>query len=1158
MSTLKLYLLGALQMRCDAQALPKPPTLKSQSLLAYLVLHRTRPQAREHLADLFWGDRSERKARQSLSTALWHIRRCLPDAELIVSDIHSVQFDPGVDLWLDVDDFESRATGDELNQLRSAAALYRGDFLDGFYDDWIINERYRLEALYADVLARLMGGHEIEGEHQAALATALLLLERDPLREDAHRLVMRTYCRLGQRNLALEQYRRCRRVVLDELGAEPMIETTELYEAIVDGRFIAEQRDQIPSPDREVPAPAPPFGRSPLDVGVPSRLVGREKVLARLNQSWIEAAAGRGGLVLVDGEAGVGKTRLAEEFATRLRRQGACVLWGRCYEFERVLPYQPIAEALRTVLPSVEPMVLTSLPTWVLHQVARLVPELLERRPGLQTAPSIRSDLERARFFDGLFRFFRGLSSQWPLLVILDDLHWATESTLQLVHYLTRLLAGHPVLLVGTFRPEAIGRQHPLQVLQQQLGRGGLVTKLHLARLTPTDVQAMVIEMSGAGEAVCPLARRLYQETEGNPFFLMESVKALFDTGRIRLQDGMWSGELGLGSDVKLPLPAGVSEAIQARVLSLNPEAREVLHLAALLGREFDFDVLSEVWGQGEEAALEALDTLLRRRLVEEGSGPLGRDYAFTHHKIQEVIYAGVPDRHCQYTHARIGAVMERLKTTQDAVPAGELAFHFEKGRKLVEASEWAERAGDQAAERSALEEAAMHYGQAITLAREVSAPPAGEADLLRKRAKMQLLAGEPQCARDGLVQAVDLARKLNDGERQTQNLLALADVHFHLNGFDQMVATAREALAVADRLDDRHAAGIALRLEGQGLHLQGQNLAARERLEQAHAWLREAGDLEERGWALLHLGWVCQDALGRLDAAQRHLEDAQELFASSGCADGEIWTIHSLGNLYLYRGKLQDAVENYGRALAAARQIGHGAQDPIELAHLALGHALLGDYPAARQYADECLQRSRQQGQRLWESYAVYWQGHIEYERGDLAEARRLMSAALAQIEEVNYQAGITWAENQLSLLHRELGGEENLRRALNLAQEAHAVAARVGKPRDQIRALSNQALAHLHLGHLGKALSCSEQAVQQAEASSPEMMVQELFYNHAHVLRATGRQTEADLFLDRAYQEVMATAGRIRDPRLRAGYLENVRLNRAITAEYRAAGLI
>ena len=255
MPTLRLYLLGTLEIHYGDDQLPRPPTLKSQSLLAYLVLHRHRPQTRDRLIDLFWGDRPERRARHSLRTALWHIRRCLPEEELIVSDPHRIQFDPESDLWLDVDEFEFQVSHDDIARLQAAVALYRGDFLDGFYDEWVMNERYRLESLFSEALARLMIGQEARREHRDALSTAFRLVGEDPLREDAHRVAMRAYCALGQRNAALEQYWRCREIVLEELGAEPMVETSQLYREILEGRFRVEPVPEVVP--AEVPAAAP-------------------------------------------------------------------------------------------------------------------------------------------------------------------------------------------------------------------------------------------------------------------------------------------------------------------------------------------------------------------------------------------------------------------------------------------------------------------------------------------------------------------------------------------------------------------------------------------------------------------------------------------------------------------------------------------------------------------------------------------------------------------------------------------------------------------------------------------------------------------------------------------------------------------------------------
>jgi DNA-binding SARP family transcriptional activator len=228
--------LGAFDIRHGEQQLPKPATLKSLSLLAYLVMNRRQPQSRERLAEMFWRDWPQGKARHNLSTALWRIRHCLPDKGALLGDTQTVQFDTGVELWVDVEEFELRVTQDDQDCLVKTLEFYRGEFLTGLYDDWVINKRYRLEAVFLEALARLMTLHGKRGEDRAALLTALRLLEMNPMQEEAHRITMLAYCRLGQRANALNQYKHCRQFLLNELGVEPTPETQELFQSILEGQ----------------------------------------------------------------------------------------------------------------------------------------------------------------------------------------------------------------------------------------------------------------------------------------------------------------------------------------------------------------------------------------------------------------------------------------------------------------------------------------------------------------------------------------------------------------------------------------------------------------------------------------------------------------------------------------------------------------------------------------------------------------------------------------------------------------------------------------------------------------------------------------------------------------------------------------------------------
>lgn len=705
------------------QALLLPPTLKSQSLLAYLVAFRHQPHTREHLAALFWGERPERRARRSLSTALWQIHHCLPRADLLLSNTTSIQFNPQTSLWLDVEAFEALAAQPDLASLRAAVDLYRGDFLDGFDDDWVVSERYRLESLLLDVLTRLMTIRETLGDHVGTLAAARQLLARDPLHEDAHRAVMRSLCHLGQRHAALSQYRICQQLLRQDLDAAPMTETQALYRAIVEGRFAcAPGSEEMAAPVVTLTRPAQ--GRSPLDAAAFFPLVGREQELAYLHETWQAAQAGQCSLLLISGEAGMGKTRLVQEFASTRHWQGTPVLHGRCYEFERLLPYQPVAEALQTLPPDVTRAAITDVPAWVSVQVARLAPDPFGQPPGRFPAQGSEEQL-----FEGVSRFLARLASQEPLLLVCEDLHWASDSTLQLLHYLARHLLAQPLLLVGTVRPEVIAPA--LATLGRRLERDGLARRLALQPLSAAAVAALIEQLSGDALVTQPLADRLYLETEGNPFYLIQTLKTLFEQRAIRVETGVWQADFDALSRDPLPLPASVSETIAARVERLRSETQEAVQVAAVAGRAFDFDLLRAAWGQGEEATLAALDDLLRQRLIGETAADCdGHDYAFTHHKIQEVIYSRLARHHRQHLHRQVGLGLEQLLGAESGSRAAELAFHFEQAQKLGrtladKAIAYLLQASQQAMQQSASQEAIAYVRRGLDIVRTLPATPA-------------------------------------------------------------------------------------------------------------------------------------------------------------------------------------------------------------------------------------------------------------------------------------------------------------------------------------------------------------------------------------------------------------------------------------------------
>jgi tetratricopeptide (TPR) repeat protein len=313
------------------------------------------------------------------------------------------------------------------SSLASAIKLYRGDLLEGFYDGWCLEEDCHQESLFLGALERLMTLHQERGEAEAALEYARWLLLRDPLRADIHRQAMRLHAHQGDRAAVLQQYLQCQAALREQLSLQPAPATTALYRELL-GEAPRE-------PVARVPSTQPGLGRSPLDTSR-APLVERADELATMQTAWERAKRGQGHIVLIEGEAGMSKTRLLEEFADRVRWQGGQVAQGRCYKYNRPLPYCAITEALHDLLGQLPVTVLSGLPAWVLAAVSHLVPEMSEMRANLSSPVEQDTALQQTRLLDALTRFLKSVSSISPLLLVLDDLHWASDSTLTLLQYL--------------------------------------------------------------------------------------------------------------------------------------------------------------------------------------------------------------------------------------------------------------------------------------------------------------------------------------------------------------------------------------------------------------------------------------------------------------------------------------------------------------------------------------------------------------------------------------------------------------------------------------------------------------------------------------------------------------------------------------------------
>ncbi len=664
---LTIYLLGGLRVTAGDEGVAGLHHARLQELLAYLLLQRGRPVSRQHLAFLFWPDSPEKQARTNLRN-LWHrLRRTLPDADRFV-DAGEATFEWRADApcTLDVAEFEAalaqaRDAADPLPYLEQAVAANGGELLPGSYHDWLLAERERLAQLYGRALQQLVARHEERRQYRRAIAHARALLRHDPLHEPAYTHLMRLHALVDDRAAALHTYHTCATVLRRELDVEPGPAISELYERLL-------QQAHAP-PSAPAQPPAPP-------------LVGRAAEWTRLQAAW-RAAAQQPRLALISGEAGIGKTRLAEALGEWVQRQGIAVLPARCYAAEGDLPYAPIVAWLRS-----QPLPPLADPT--LRELARLLPEILVDRPDLPPPGPLTEGWQRLHLFQALAQAL--LHSHSAVLLVLEDVQWCDRDTLDwLQHVLTARRGQGPrpqVLAAATLRSEAREESPTLAAWQAQLAHAGRLEEIELGPLSPESSLALANHV--AEQPLDPaLAAALCQGTEGNPLFIVEMVRA--GLGRTAPSSGASrTGHAQAMLAAPAALPARVRQVLEARLAQLGADARAVIELAAVVGRDFSYNVLARASNLSEDVLVGCLDECWRRRVIRERGE---EDYDFSHDKLREVAYAGLSRTRRRWLHGRVAEALEAMHAGDLDFAAGMVAGHYEAAGRPGQAIDFYQRA---------------------------------------------------------------------------------------------------------------------------------------------------------------------------------------------------------------------------------------------------------------------------------------------------------------------------------------------------------------------------------------------------------------------------------------------------------------------------------
>lgn len=986
MAVLSVRLLGPPHIRSGDTEL-RLPSVKAQALLYYLAAQPHRTFSRSHLVALLWEESAEAEGRNSLSTVLTRLRHALPVFP-VAAEGDTLVWRPGDAAWVDTDVFA--ATGATLAALSEAAALWRGSFLDGFtirdsltYDEWLAQSRQHWEQRYLDLMGRLADAAATARAWPLAQQAARQALAVDPLQERFHRALMTALYQTGDRAAALAEYEACARLLDRELGATPDRATRAVFEAIRD--------DSLPRIAAAAPGPltlAPRVVRAP-SLPLLERQREMEKLLDHLAQTEARAAGGDapdGRLVVVEGEAGIGKSRLLAEVSWRLSQgnpPGWTVIEGHCYEAERSLPYHPFVDALNPVVAGLGVQGLGLSDVW-LAELARLLPDLAALRPGLGQAFVIDPSQDQRRLFEAVARFLMALPA--PLLFILDDLHWADAGTLQLLSYLVRHLAEYPIQFAAAVRTE--DTDAALQTGLWRLEREGRLSTLNLARLSPAGTTALLRQM-GHGD-VEGLAARLYRETEGNPLFTVEVVRSLQESGSLR------QGR----PEARLTLPASVSAVIQGRLVRLSPAARELLAAASVYRRDFSFEAARAVSGQAENAALDALDELLAGHLLTEESGQaslLGDDvgYAFSHDKVREVVYAELSHARATTLHRRAVAA---LGDATDPRTAERLAYHAVHGRLWEDGLRWSTQAGIGATAVFDFATAALLYQQALDCLAHV---PMTEA-LRRQNVELRLMLArvafyiEPGRLMGWLAPAETDAQVLSDDELLSFVWLAQGAALYIQGRFREARPRLERLIPLMERAGDSLQVARAKNILARTLAMMGESAAGLALLEEAAARLDMVGAHND---ALISRGMIGAERafLGDFDTA---LKIVEAVYAESlrqadpgaiAAAADFVQVVHHCW------GRWAEALDWGQRALEPSQRAANRVYERNVYIFLGLPRAYLGDIEGGRAALERAIGLGAEFHSTVFMGRTHAWLAEILLLRGDAEAARRAAATGLS-----------------------------------------------------------------------------------------------------------------------------------------------------------------
>ncbi len=970
-----ILLFGAPQILRDNVA-TQIPRRKNRALVFYLAAH-SKPLTRDQILALFFIDHERSAAQQILRTMLHDLRKQLGDALIVQADTLAL----ANDVFVDARALEGERRFNERSSLdETSLQLYRGDFLEGFtladvpeFDDWVARERERFRALAIRGWIKVATAYENERAYAQALDALHHALTFDELNEEAQRHALRVQYLSGDRAGAIRRFEQLQKKLDEELGVPPMAETRAVYDAIVtdtlpDNRPATMDKGRTRQEERadthRIETNALPF-------------IGRARELEQLHE-----AAAHGKLIWLEGEPGIGKTRLAEEFIADAKNKDARVLRGAAHELEQNLPYQPIITALHGLYTqrgwAALALSLGLASVWW-AELARLTPEVLTLFPNV-SMPLPGAD--ESRVWEALYQLLAHLAASQRVIFFVDDAQWADTATFGVLGYLARHASESFVLLVTA---RAMELPTPAASLLYTLTREERMARIEMNALSARDLETLAAELTPAHAS--QLAAWLNENTEGNPFFVNELLRFAYDNNVLK-RDGRLAAETLPLTTILTPT---IQNLIQSRLLRLNDNARRVLQCACVSGREFDFTLVERVAELSEDATLDALDELQRASLVRAANGDA---YVFDHQLTMQYAYAQLGASRQRVLHRRVAEALNELHRARMDSIAGLIAQHFSQAGALERAAPFARVAGDHARTLAAWSDASTFYQLALQ----------GETD---------------------------------DSVR-ARIFVAMGDAQFHKADFGASTESYRTGLQLAQANRD-------FALMEEALLALTQSLFPQARYGEAIAFAREmrdTGPSELAGAAEFAWGTTLAVESAHPLEAEHHLQAAEKLLALPLAYPTQITPArrnYQLAAVLGQRGNSAQAVVAYRAALELA-QAQPGSLDITRSImlynNLAYHLHLLGEQRAAADAVRAGIQVAQEKGSTSHLPYLLSTSGEIALAQGDLDAAEKFFKQGLAAAQAMPIPERVAGNMANLGLVAKARGQTDAARALLSDAR--------------------------------------------------------------------------------------------------------------------------